>query len=136
MSPSSQQFNAIVEGGNAWRRGGGKRPVQNLITCVDGFELSVLAGAGAYCAPRPPLFPHLPYSGDALSDVGADYPGPYTAVEVGFPSERPEPWAAWSRYAEGADDPTETVYGYVPVDVVRELIVSHGGERTPEGGAR
>jgi hypothetical protein len=76
------------------------------IRCKDGFRLSVTAGGSAYCAPRPP----------------------YKAVEVGFPSSRPEPWRRWKAYAANSQDPTETVYAYVPVELVRALIESHGGE--------
>lgn len=80
------------------------------IVCADGFSMSVIAGGGAYSSPR---FDN----------------GPYGSVEIGFPSERPEPWDnLWSAYVEGDDDPTESVYPYVGVDSVRALIASHGGE--------
>ena len=88
------------------------------VRCADGFEMSVLAGAGAYCKPRPGWY-------DGVPD---DYPGPYTAVEVGYPSVRPEPWAEWEQCAESPEDPTGTVYGCVPVEMVRELVALHGGE--------
>lgn len=114
-------FDQIVAAGN---RPHGTTP--NRITCADGFTLSVIAGPGVYCTPRPALLDALP---DGLvSDAPRDYLGPYTAVEVGFPSARPEPWAEWSQRAEDEDEPTSTVYGYVPVDMVRALIESHGGE--------
>lgn len=107
----------------------GNRPhgtIPNRITCADGFTLSVIAGPGVYCTPRPALLDNLP---DGLvSDAPKDYPGPYTAVEVGFPSARPEPWSDWSQRAEDEEEPTSTVYGYVPVEMVRALIESHGGE--------
>jgi hypothetical protein len=32
-------------------------------------------------------------------------------------------------YAESAEYPTETVYGYVPVELVEKLIEFHGGIR-------
>lgn len=94
----------------------------NWITCVDGFKVSVLAGEGAYCDPRPGW----------LDDTPADYSGPYTEVEVGFPSEKPEPWEAWRQHIDdgGPDcDPCESVYPYVPVELVRHLIALHGGEK-------
>ena len=97
---------------------------ENWITCADGFKLSVIAGTGTYCTPRP----------DWPGGVPAGYSGPYTAVEVGYPSERPEPWEPidgalyWSQYAETESDPTDTVYGYVPVTLVQALVRSHGGE--------
>lgn len=78
------------------------------IECADGFSLSVQAGSLLYSAPR-------------------DDAGPWVSVEVGFPSERPEPWDEWSTYAEEADRPTGTVYGYVPFSMVEALIESHGG---------
>jgi len=92
----------------------------NLIRCVDGFQVSVIAGAGCYCTPRP----DWPFEGGAT----AGYPGPYTKVEVGYPTERPEPWESWAKRAEDADSPTETVYSFVPVELVRALVAAHGGE--------
>ena len=89
----------------------------NRITCKDGVTLSVVAGAGSYCSPRPGF------------GSSRDYEGPYTAVEVGFPSARPEPWLEWCSFADDAEKPTETVYGWVPVEMVAALIQSHGGER-------
>ena len=116
----------IAKQGNAPDRSTGERAVPNRITCADGFSLSVIAGPGNYCSPRPALLPNLP--ADLANDAPADYPGPYTAVEVGFPSARPEPWADWLEYVEDPDDPTATVYGYVPVETVQALIELHGGE--------
>lgn len=96
------------------------RPGDNMIRCVDGFQVSVIAGPGCYCAPRP----DWPFEGGTAED----YPGPYTEVEVGFPTERPEPWETWAERAENADSPTDTVYSYVPVELVRALVAAHGGE--------
>ena len=31
------------------------------------------------------------------------------------------------KYAEDPDEPTGTVYGYVPVDIVQQLMDKHGG---------
>lgn len=76
------------------------------IVCVDGFTISVQAGFGMYSIPR---------------INGADE---YTKVELGFPSEADE---LIMDYAEDPDDPTETVYGYVPIEIVNELIEKHGG---------
>jgi len=135
LSTSSSQtptLDQIAASGNAPDRKTGVRPVDNRITCADGFSLSVIAGAGYYCTPRPSLLSGLPDG--VVSDSPRDYPGPYTAVEVGFPSAQPEPWTEWVQRAEDEADPTGTVYGYVPVQMVRELILSHGGE-IPQGGA-
>ncbi len=113
-------LDAIANFGNRAEPAAGAkyRTQPNSIVCADGFRLSVIAGWGAYCDPRP----------DWTDGVPADYAGPYTAVEVGFPSQRPEPWDEWSLYCESPETPTETVYGYVPVQIVRDLIESHGGE--------
>lgn len=75
------------------------------IQCADGLSLSVQAGSTAYCAPRNGF-------------------GPWTQVEVGFPSARIEELMP---YAEEPDDPTETVYGWVPIEIVEAVIEQHGG---------
>ena len=80
-------------------------PVVERIQCADGFSLSVQASHGAYCSPRTNL-------------------GPWDEVEVGFPSDVPTPIM---NYAENPEAPTETVYGYVPIELVEELIAAHGG---------
>jgi hypothetical protein len=75
------------------------------IECADGLILSVQASSTHYATPR---INH----------------GPYTHVEVGYPSE---PVEELMPYAEDGDCPTQTVYGYVPVEVVEQVIESHGG---------
>ena len=77
-----------------------------LVVCADGFTMSVQAHAGAYCTPR---------------IDGADK---YEEVEVGYPSEREELLMEW---AEEPGKPTQTVYGYVPVQVVTNVLAKHGG---------
>ncbi len=76
------------------------------IICKDGTTLSVQASEYHYCTPR-------------------DNYGPYTHVEVGYPTAVPHD--AMLRYAEESSDPTCTVYGYTPVEVVNEFIELHGG---------
>ena len=92
---------------------------KNDIVCADGFNVSVIAGYGAYCQPRPDR-------GQTATD--RNYSGPYFEVEVGFPTERPEPWGVWENYQDGPGDPLQSVYGYVPISVVKALIEAHGGE--------
>lgn len=75
------------------------------ITCADGFTLSVQASKGHYCEPR-------------------SNQGPWTKVEVGFPSSAPE---LITEYAEDSNDTTGTVYPFVPVNLVDDLITLHGG---------
>ncbi len=78
------------------------------ITCADGTTLSVQASNTHCCEPR-------------------NDDGPWTCVEVGFPSVKPP--RSWKKYAENWSDPTGTVYAWVPVEVVRRFIKTHGGER-------
>ena len=80
--------------------------VLNPIVCADGFSISVQASSRHYCQPR---------------ETGAYW---YHLVECGYPSQAPE---FILQYAEDSEQPTETVYGYVPVDLVNKLIDSHGG---------
>ena len=75
------------------------------VECADGFCMSVQANEGAYCEPR-------------------NDDGPYTEVEIGYPSD---PEIMIMRWAEDKSRPTDTVYGWVPVGVVRDVIVKHKG---------
>ena len=77
-----------------------------IVVCADGFEMSVQANIYSYSIPK---------------EANAEK---YEAVEVGFPTEV-EPLL--EEYAEDPSDPTGTVYGYVPVQVVTDVIVKHGG---------
>ena len=76
------------------------------IVCKDGFSMSVQAGKYYYCTPR------------------EEHPQAWDEVECGFPSEKE---SSLMEYAECPDTPTDTVYGYVPVQVVEEIIERHGG---------
>jgi len=78
----------------------------NKITVFnDGFSVSIQASSTHYCTPR--------------YDVG-----PYTEVELGYPNQVEE---LLLPYAETPENPCMTVYGYVPVSVIHELIKKHGG---------
>ena len=77
-----------------------------LITCNDGFSVSVQASHRNYCSPRE-------------DDAPA-----YSRVELGFPSAED---SIITRFAENPSDPTETVYGWVPAPLVLCLIGRHGG---------
>ena len=76
------------------------------VVCADGFKMSVQASAYNYCQPR---------ERDAVR---------YETVEIGFPTAK-EPMLM--PYAETPEDPTDTVYAYVPVELVTNVIVKHGG---------
>jgi hypothetical protein len=104
------------------------------IECADGFSASVIAGGGTYCKPRPALCICGLFPDDRDPIISAwkgyaphDFHGPYTHVELGFPSECPEPWDEWKEYAENPED-CGTVYSFVPVEMVRALFALHGGE--------
>lgn len=78
------------------------------VICADGFTMSVQASSSHYCSPR-------------------DNEGPYVSVEIGFPSERVEEFMDYIDGNRDDTDPTDTVYGWVPVHVVVEVIDQHGG---------
>jgi hypothetical protein len=70
------------------------------IQCRDGFSVSVQAGRFSYCTPQ-------------VSQLG-----PWTEVECGYPSQLvPE----WDEYRDSE------VFGYVPVELVEQVIMKHGG---------
>ena len=113
---TTQQLDRIAKEGTSPGIGGRAGLPSNKIVCADGTELSVIAHWGAYCSPRPEFQQPAPPQG-------------FHAVEVGYPSVRPEPWDKWESLAENSGDPTGSVYGWVPIELVREFILSHGGER-------
>lgn len=83
-----------------------KQTVRPKVICADGFRISIQASEYHYSTPR----------------VNAAI---YTHVELGFPSGPPT--AEIMEYAEDPEDPTGTVYGYVPIELVYELLKLHGG---------
>lgn len=109
---------------------GHKRIANNDIICADGTILSVIAGGGTYSWPRPEL---CSCDWDPLAErvtsqdefrVDCDYPGPYSEVEV----MTNDPELLGASYM-GDDDEVVTV----PVETVREYIISHGGEWHADG---
>ena len=75
------------------------------VVCKDGFQMSVQASRNHCCSPR-------------------QDEGPYTAVEVGFPSKE-EPLLM--EFVQDPKRPTKTVYLKVPISVVLQVITKHGG---------
>jgi hypothetical protein len=75
------------------------------IKVANGLSFSMQASAYHYCSPR-------------------DSYGPWDAVELGFPSRRVE---ALRKYAEDPKRLTKTVYGWVPLTVVAEVVEAAGG---------
>ena len=82
------------------------KPQMYIIICVDGTRLSVQANRFMHCYP-------------------ADNTGPYTHVEVGYPSIVPP--VSWKKYCEDWSNPTGTVYSYIPIKMVLKFIAEHGG---------
>jgi len=80
--------------------------LNEAVVCADGFKMSVQANNTAYCEPRA---------------MGQQM---YSLVEVGFPSAMEPMLMPW---AENSDDPTDTIYAYVPVEIVTNVLVKHGG---------
>ena len=79
------------------------------IVCSDGFSMSVQVGFSLYSTPK-------------------KVAKRYSAVEIGFPSDHEpliEKWA--ENLFEDSPDFTDTVYPYVPVKVVNEVLKKHGG---------
>jgi hypothetical protein len=76
------------------------------LVCKNGLTMSVQASFFHYCSPRE----------DSLSH--------YDSVEVGYPSRKVD---ALMEYAERPETPTETVYGWVPVDVINKIVDENGG---------
>jgi len=82
-----------------------KKSKYKRILCADGFNMSVQASETSYCEPR-------------------NDRGPYKEVEIGFPSERED---LLMKYIEDRENPTRTVYGWVPNTVVTLVVAKHGG---------
>lgn len=51
----------------------------------------------------------------------------YKALELGFPSEADELILEYGEFYKDNHCPTDTVYAFVPVDVIAQLIQKHGG---------
>ena len=84
-----------------------RQKTREYVYCADGFNMSVQASKTHYCSPRV----------DGLSAI-------YRQVEIGYPSEREE---LLDEYAEDKERYTETVYSWVPSQLVALIIAKHGG---------
>lgn len=76
----------------------------------DGSSLSIQASRAHYCHPK-------------QNSKKGDF-AEYTSFEVGFPSVYME---ELDEYCEDLKNPTKTVYGYVPKEVIEKLIKKRGG---------
>ena len=79
------------------------------IVCSDGFEMSVQVGYSLYSTPK-------------------KVAKRYSNVEVGFPSDHEPLIEEYAEsFSEDVPDYTDTVYPYVPVKVVNQVLKKHGG---------
>jgi hypothetical protein len=78
------------------------------ITCASGLSFSAQGHYGTYSNPR------------------SDFAEHYSEVEIGFPSARIEEFMP---YIDGGEDsdPIQSVYAYVPVEIVAKVISDNGG---------
>jgi len=76
------------------------------IRCWDGLTFSAQASEGHFCLPT------------------KDF-GPWTAVEIGFPSRKVEEFKGF----EDSCDPDDStgIYSRVPVEIVEAVVEKHGG---------
>ena len=81
--------------------------IRRSVICKDNFTMSVQASEYHHCAPK--------VDGIDIS---------YSHVEVGFPSDKED---LLMDYIEDGDDPTGTVYAYVPAQIILDVIQKHGG---------
>ena len=80
------------------------------LLCKDGTELSIQASSYHYCNPR-------------LDSINNTY-GDYSSFEIGFPTKQID---CLLSYAEQPEDPTNTVYGRVPISIIEEAVEACGG---------
>lgn len=88
--------------------------IRPQFVCADGFRVSIQASALHYSIPREDMCDH------------------YAAFELGYPSAHDElldEFVDWFGYDEKPDW-TQSVYTFVPRDVVIRLINKHGGVGT------
>lgn len=83
----------------------GMQETRPRIFCKDGFSISVQGGEALYSSPR--------------RNVKV-----FEAVECGFPSQAEE---LLIEYAEERKKPKDSVYPYVPLEVIEKVIEKHGG---------
>ncbi len=76
------------------------------INCKNGLTFSCQASSFNYATPR---------------KDGAVY---YSEVEIGFPNRE---IADLMKYAETPEEPKQTAYPYVPVDIIEKIISDNGG---------
>jgi len=80
------------------------------VICKDNFTMSVQASGGAYCHPR-------------ITCMNSNY-FIYDELEIGYPNRKE---TLLLEYAEDKKNPKQTVYAYVPLELINKVIHKHGG---------
>lgn len=80
------------------------------VVCRDGFHMSVQHSSYHYCHPQ----------FDFAERKGLEF----VSYEVGYPSEKVD---ILMPFAENPEQPTSTVYAYVPAQIVEQVVEMHGG---------
>ncbi len=110
QAESPDLFKASVDGLNQWLVEAHKQGLDHLPPVSFGdVTVSVQASSFNYSTPR---------SNNAER---------YTEVELGSPSEAPPDYIM--EYAEDPSNPTETVYAYVPIELVVRWAAEKGGAK-------
>jgi hypothetical protein len=96
------------------------KPLYGRVEFNNGGKVSIQASRSHYCQPR-------------------NDEGPYTHVEIGFPTRETRIPKLLIRFEESSQhgqgegfNPYESVYGYVPASVVNKLIQMNGGVKSGE----
>ncbi len=76
------------------------------IVCTDGFKMSVQGNEMTYSIPR---------------KVTTEF----KAMEIGFPSVKEDLIIEFIDNSE--HDPTQSVYGHIPIDLIETIVEKHGG---------
>lgn len=76
-----------------------------VLMMTDGFSISVMGGKYVHSYPK-------------------STKGPYHSLELGYPSVREDMIMS---YAEEPVNPTQTIYSYVPKNIVMAVLEKHGG---------
>lgn len=84
------------------------------VTCKDGFTMSVQHSSFHYCIPKV----------DFAERQGFTKGFEFDSYEVGYPSEVED---ILLPFAEDPENPTGTVYPFVPQQIVEQVAEMHGG---------
>lgn len=111
VNPNTRHFTAFMDesrqdidlGQFRMHRGNALR-----LILADGGSMSVQASEYHYCSPR----------------INLDSYAGYNEFEIGFPNKH---YPELDKYQDMDGDPTDSVYAYVPKEVLEQLIDSAGG---------